>query len=96
VALYADDKTELPKAEWYTSPRDGRVKSMLGEQNLDFQISKFNANAQPYYVVLNPNDATTQPLLAPVAFEPDVAQFSSFLRAGVKRFKGQRAPVAAR
>ena len=96
VALYADDKTELPQPEWYTSTRDRRVKSTLGEQNLDFQISRFRANAQPYYVLLDPNDATNKPLVAPIAYEPDVAQFSSFLTAGKQQYHNQRGPVATR
>ena len=95
VALYADDKTALPRTEWYTSPRDGRVKATLGEQNLDFQISHFNANAQPFYILLDPNDATNKPLTTPIAYEPDVAQFSAFLRAGSEQFR-KGAPVAAR
>jgi thiol:disulfide interchange protein DsbD len=95
VALYADDKTELPEAEWYTSTRDQRLKKTMGEQNLDYQIGKFNANAQPYYVLLDPNDPTGTPLAPPLAYEPDVAQFSRFLQAGVARFQQQRA-VAAR
>ncbi|MBF9141976.1 protein-disulfide reductase DsbD family protein [Hymenobacter properus] len=96
VALYADDKTTLPASEWYTSPRDNRQKTSIGEQNLDFQISKFNANAQPYYVLLNPDDPTNKPLVAPIAYEPDVAKFSAYLEAGVKQYQSQRSPVAAR
>ncbi|MDO7852927.1 protein-disulfide reductase DsbD family protein [Hymenobacter convexus] len=96
VALYADDKTTLPATDWYTSPRDNRQKTSIGEQNLDFQISKFNANAQPYYVLLNPDDATNKPLLAPIAYEPDVAKFSAYLEAGVKQYQSQRTPVATR
>jgi len=96
VALYADDKTTLPATDWYTSPRDNRQKTSMGEQNLDFQISKFNANAQPYYVLLNPDDATNKPLLAPIAYEPDVAKFSAYLEAGLKQYQSQRSPVAAR
>jgi thiol:disulfide interchange protein len=96
VALYADDKTTLPATEWYTSPRDNRQKTSIGEQNLDFQISKFNANAQPYYVLLNPDDATNKPLLTPIAYEPDVAKFSAYLEAGLKQYQNQRSPVATR
>ena len=96
VALYADDKTTLPNSEWYTSPRDGRVKATMGEQNLDFQISRFNANAQPYYVLLDPNDTTNKPLLEPIAYEPSVEKFSEYLKAGVKQFQNQRSPVASR
>ncbi len=96
VALYVDDKTELPQSEWYTSAHDKQLKTTLGKQNADLQITRFGFNAQPYYVLLDPDDATYQPLIAPMAYEPDVSQFSAFLRAGTKQFQGQRGPVAAR
>ena len=86
VALYADDKTELPRSEWYTSPRDNRSKTTLGEQNLDYQIRQFKANAQPYYVLLDPANPT-QPLAAPVAYEPDVQQFSKYLADGKAQYQ---------
>ena len=95
VALYADDKTELPQADWYTSPRDGRVKSSMGEQNLDFQIRQFNANAQPYYALLDPNAPTGPSLAPPMAYDPEVAHFTAFLDAGLRQFR-QRQPMAAR
>ncbi|TGE19363.1 protein-disulfide reductase DsbD family protein [Hymenobacter elongatus] len=98
VALYADDKTELPASQWYTSARDKRVKKTLGEQNLDFQISRFNMNAQPYYVLLDPASTLEQPvLLAPaVAYESEVAKFLQFLDAGLARHRQQSQPVARR
>lgn len=68
----------------------------LGEQNLDFQISKFNANAQPYYVVLDPRDSVHRPLITPVAYEPDVAQFGAFLRAGLAQYRSPQSPLALR
>ena len=96
VALYVDDKTELPESEWYTSPRDKQVKTTLGKQNADLQVTRYGFNAQPYYVIIDPDDATGKPLVAPIAYEPDVAQFSAFLAAGLQQYRGQRAPVAAR
>ncbi|MCC2546887.1 thioredoxin family protein [Hymenobacter sp. BT175] len=93
VALYVDDKTELPASEWYTSKRDGREKRNLGEQNLDFQISRFGANAQPYYVILSPDGKS---LVPPVAYDPDVTHFVNFLDAGLRNYRQQSAPVAAR
>jgi thiol:disulfide interchange protein len=96
VALYVDDKTELPQKEWYTSTHDKQLKTTLGKQNADFQITHFGFNAQPYYVLLDPNDATTKPMVTPIAYEPDVAQFSAFLQAGTKQYHSQRGPVAAR
>ena len=91
VALYVDDKTELPAADWYTSARDQRLKKSLGEQNLDYSIARFGVNAQPYYVLLSP-DGT--PLNQPVAYEPDVARFTAFLDAGLRQH--QRRPAVAR
>ena len=96
VALYVDDKTELPQNEWYTSPRDHQVKTTLGKQNADLQVTRYGFNAQPYYVLLDPDDATNKPLVAPIAYEPNVAQFSAFLQAGLEKFRTQRGPVAAR
>ncbi|GAA4025907.1 hypothetical protein GCM10022409_07390 [Hymenobacter glaciei] len=95
VALYVDDKTELPQKEWYTSTHDKQVKTTLGKQNADLQITRYGVNAQPFYILLDPNDATNRPLVAPIAYEPDVAQFNAFLRAGTEQFR-KTAPVATR
>jgi len=96
VALYVDDKTELPQSEWYTSAHDNQLKTTLGKQNADLQITRYGFNAQPYYVLLDPDDATNKPLITPIAYEPDIAQFSAFLQAGLQQFNNQRTPVAAR
>jgi thiol:disulfide interchange protein DsbD len=93
VALYTDDKTELPKSEWYTSKRDGRQKTSLGEQYLDFQITKFGANAQPYYALLSPDGEL---LATPVAFERDVEKYLDFLDNGLARHRQQAQSVAAK
>ncbi len=81
VALYCDDKTELPASKWYTSKVDGQEKRTLGDQNLDFQISRFNSNAQPHYVLLDPRK-DDKPMVQPVAFDANVAHFVSFLDKG--------------
>lgn len=81
VALYCDDKTELPASKWYTSKVDGQEKRTLGDQNLDFQISRFNSNAQPHYVLLDPRK-DDKPMVQPVAFDANVAHFVSFLDEG--------------
>jgi thiol:disulfide interchange protein DsbD len=81
VALYCDDKTELPADKWYTSKVDGQEKKTLGDQNLDFQISRFNSNAQPHYVLLDPRD-DAKPMVSPVAFDANVAHFVTFLDQG--------------
>ncbi|SMB96890.1 cytochrome c biogenesis protein transmembrane region [Hymenobacter roseosalivarius DSM 11622] len=95
VALYVDDKKELPQNEWYTSRRDNKKKSTLGKQNADFQIVEYGVNAQPYYVLLNA-EAGNQPLVPPIAYEPDVAGFLKFLDAGLAQYRRQTQPMAAR
>lgn len=83
VALYVDEKTELPESEWYTSEYDGKVKKTIGRQNADFQITRFNNNAQPYYVLL---DDQGQLLKEPKAYDLSVQNFIEFLDDGKERF----------
>jgi thiol:disulfide interchange protein DsbD len=95
VALYVDDKAELPAAEQYVSTRDKQLKTTLGKRNADLQITRYGFNAQPYYVVLDPHDPTDKPLTAPVAYEPSVAKFCEFLDRGKAQYQ-QRQAVARR
>ena len=83
VALYVDDKTELPQNEWYTSTYDGRVKKTIGRQNADFQIARYNNNAQPFYIILDNNE---NPLAEPKAYDLNVENFLKFLDEAKKKF----------
>jgi thiol:disulfide interchange protein DsbD len=86
VALYCDDKTELPEAAWYTSQLDGQVKQTLGDQNLDFQIAQFNSNAQPHYILLDPRK-DMRPMVDPVSFDANIDHFVDFLSKGIATYK---------
>jgi thiol:disulfide interchange protein DsbD len=83
VALYVDDKTDLPEEEWYTSTYDRKVKKSIGKQNADFQITEFNNNAQPFYVLL---DNEENLLVPPKAYDLNVRNFIDFLEEGKKIF----------
>lgn len=83
IALYVDDKTKLPEDEWITSAYDGKVKKSIGKKYADFQISKFNINAQPYYCLLDHNGEL---LVEPRAYNLDVDAFVDFLDKGVAEF----------
>ncbi|MEO9482785.1 MAG: thioredoxin family protein [Ekhidna sp.] len=76
VALYVDDRTKLPESDWYKSSYDGKTKKTIGQQNADFQITQFNNNAQPYYVIINEDG---EKLIAPKAYDLDVSAFVNFL-----------------
>lgn len=84
VALYVDDKTELPKDQWYVSKYDGREKKTIGKQNADLQVTRFQANAQPLYVLLSPEGEL---LNQPVAYNLDVNAFVRFLDEGKSKIK---------
>ncbi|NMM47067.1 protein-disulfide reductase DsbD family protein [Marinigracilibium pacificum] len=83
LALYVDDKTELPKEDWYISDFDGKIKKSLGKQNADIQIQRANNNAQPNYILL---DNEGYALVAPVGYDRDVQKFIDFLDNGKKKF----------
>lgn len=86
IALYVDDKKQLPEADWVTMP-DGKVRKTLGKINASFQIERFGINAQPYYVLLN-NDG--EPLVTPRSYDLDVNGFINFLESGLKAYEAQR------
>jgi thiol:disulfide interchange protein DsbD len=84
VALYVDDKTELPETEWYASKYDKKIKKTIGKQNADLQITNLNNNAQPFYILVG-NDE--QVLVSPKPYDLSVENFVKFLEEGKTKFK---------
>ena len=84
VALYVDDKTELPEDEWFTSTYDGKIKKTIGKKNADIQVSRFNINAQPYYCLL---DTEGNLLVPPMGYNLNVSEFVEFLDEGIENFE---------
>lgn len=83
LALYVDDKTQLPESEWYTSSYDNKVKKTLGKQNADLQITRLNNNAQPFYVLVGQDERV---LAWPYGYDKDVEDFVKFLETGKKTY----------
>ena len=79
VALYVDDKTELPEEDWYISKYDNKVKKTIGKQNADLQIAKLNNNAQPFYVLVGEDERV---LISPFGYEKNAHAFVKFLDEG--------------
>ena len=83
-ALYADENTiELPENEWITDER-GKVLKTLGKRNLWYQKTMFNMNAQPYYVVVDPegNVLTKENY----KYDRDVQKFIAYLNEGLENY----------
>ena len=84
VALYVDDKSKLPEEEWVTSSFDGKLKKTIGKKFADYQITRFQVNAQPYYVLL---DSQGNQLIQPRAYDLSIEAFIEFLENGLQEFQ---------
>ncbi len=88
VALYVDERTELPESEWIKGV-DGNMKKTIGKINHELEISRYNNAAQPFYVLLNPY--TEQPLVKKIiGSEPNVDKFVQYLEEGKRNFKSYK------
>ncbi|MGZ5303464.1 MAG: cytochrome c biogenesis protein CcdA, partial [Bacteroidia bacterium] len=84
VQLYVDDKTPLPADQVYTSAFSGKQINTIGKKWSDLQATKYKANSQPYYVLLDHEDNV---LAEPRGYDPDIESFSGFLTEGLNAFK---------
>ncbi|MDR2037484.1 MAG: thioredoxin family protein [Bacteroidales bacterium] len=79
LALYTDDTTTLPEDEHITSSFDGKVKKTMGQKNADLQITRYQINTIPYYVILDIKGET----IAKMGYTKDVEEFRDFLKKGI-------------
>ena len=85
VSLYVDEKVELPASEQYTTPAGKKIK-YVGQKWSDFEASTYSANAQPYYVIIDPHGDWT-PMNGFAAWDPDVPKFVNWLNAGIAEYR---------
>lgn len=84
VSLYCDVSIPLPEKEWGSDDK-GRALKTVGAKNFDYQKSAFNVNAQPYYVVIDPDgNILTQ---ENYKYDRDVQKFISWLNEGLSNYK---------
>lgn len=86
VALYSDDKKELPQEDWVTT-ETGKVLKGLGKINAHFAHKQFGINSQPYYMIL---DTAGNQLVPGRGYNLDIDQFVQFLQTGVERFHAEK------
>ena len=84
ISLYVDDKRELPIEEQYVSKETGKKIKSIGNKWSDFQITRYKANAQPYYIIL---DTKEKSLNQPVGYMPDITEYEQWLKLGIEQFK---------
>ena len=86
ITLMVDDKTKLPEALTITENEKERRLKTIGDKWSYLQRSKFGANAQPFYVIL---DNEGRPLAPSYAFDEDASKYVRFLEDGLTRYKQQ-------
>lgn len=84
VQLYVDDKTDLSPEEQATTP-SGKAIRTIGKKWSYLQTSKFEANSQPFYVLLDPR--SEQPLVQPQGANYVVAEYLDYLNSGLNAYK---------
>jgi len=84
ISLYVDDKRMLPENEQYTSETTGKRIRSIGNKWSDFQIKNYQANAQPYYVLMGLSEEN---LNFPIGYTPDIEEYKEWLVEGIGNFK---------
>jgi len=84
ISLYVDDKRSLPVEDQYISSINGKKVTTIGKKWSEFQINKYKANAQPYYVLLDHNGDNLNNYSA---YNPDIEAYLSWLEEGIDNFQ---------
>ena len=84
ISLYCDRKIDLPKAQQYVSKTTGKEVVTIGNKWTDLQISRYQSNSQPLYVIL---DADGNDLSEPIGFTFDVNDYKKWLEDGIAKFR---------
>ena len=87
ITLYVDEKTPLP--EKLTVQENGQSVTLrtVGDRWSYLQRSKFGANAQPFYVLLD-NDG--HPLTGSYSYNEDIPAYLGFLQKGLEKYKTRK------
>ena len=82
ISLYVDDKTPLTEP-YEVKDAQGNIKTLrtVGAKWSWLQSTKFGANAQPFYVIVDP--ATGKPLTGSRAYDEDIPAYIDFLKKGL-------------
>lgn len=86
ITLFVDEKTKLPEPIKVTENGQERTLRTIGDKWSYLQRSKFGANAQPFYVLL---DNEGNPLNKAYSYDEDVNKYIEFLQTGLKNYKNK-------
>ena len=84
ITLMVDDKTALPKILEVEEGGSTTKLRTVGDKWSYLQRYKFKANAQPYYIAIDPEG---NPLGTSYAHDTDISRYIDFLQKGLKEYK---------
>lgn len=84
ISLYVDDKQPLPEPIEITENGQKRTLRTVGDKWSYLQRSKFGANAQPFYVIL---DNSGNPLAPSYSYDENIEHYTKFLNTGLENYK---------
>lgn len=84
ITLYVDDKTPLPEKVTVQENGAERILRTVGDKWSYLQRTKFGANAQPFYVLIDNNG---MPLNKSYSYDEDVDKYVDFLQTGLNNYK---------
>ena len=86
VSLYVDERTPLVEGEVRQSETSGKTIKTIGQKWADLQAQYFNANAQPYYVLMDPKVKAPAAINGHAAYDSDARVFLDWLDQGLAQF----------
>ncbi|NQW40423.1 MAG: thioredoxin family protein [Cryomorphaceae bacterium] len=86
VSLYVDERTPLGEGEVRLSETSGKKITTIGQKWADLQAQYFNANAQPYYVLMDPKVKAPAAINGHTAYDSDARVFLGWLDQGLAQF----------
>ena len=84
VSLYVDEKKELPESEKYVSKTTGKRIKTVGNKWSDFQITRYETNSQPQYIMLDHNEKEISP--ERIGYNPDINFYNNWLKTSIEKF----------
>ena len=82
ISLYVDDKTSLPQPIEVEVNGQKRTLRTIGDKWSHLQATKFGANTQPFYVLLDENG---KPLGPSRSYKEDIQEYLEWLDHGLKK-----------
>ncbi|MEO6151492.1 MAG: cytochrome c biogenesis protein CcdA [Mucilaginibacter sp.] len=94
LQLYVDDKTELEAKDQFKSSFSGKKITNLGAKWSDLQASRFNANSQPFYVLLDSDGNllkdSNNVTIKPSGADYNISSYLKFLDSGIAAYNNNQ------